>query len=111
MSCKTAAHLNLTQALAIQANQYRSSDNKRDYEAYEVDERIHELQSNKSERENQRALRRFEMAKEEIDSIPTVRPLVERLELVTEIKEYWKVYSENGFSYQVIEIPPQIMNF
>lgn len=120
MSCKTAARLTLTQCLNIRANQYRSANNLVDYQAEEIDERIIELQARKDERENNMALKahaRFEMAKEEIKSIPTSQnthsktPLIERMELVTEIKEYWKIYSENGFSYEVIEIPPQIMNF
>lgn len=101
MSSITAKHLNLKQCLVIQANQYRSSDNRRDYQAEEIEERILELQANKSERE-------FKTALKALESVPVIE---ERLELVTEIKDYWKLYGPNGFSYELIEIPPQIMSF
>jgi cellobiose phosphorylase len=111
MSCKGASKLTLTQALAIKANNYTSKDCKTDYEAFEVDARIIELQAKKDARENAMAIKaheRFEDAKQEIKDVKT---LDDRIEAVTEIREYWKIYSDNGFSYQIIEIPPQILNF
>jgi hypothetical protein len=47
MGTRTADKLNLKQAQLIRNNQYRSSDNLRDYQAEEVDARIHFLQSRK----------------------------------------------------------------
>jgi hypothetical protein len=43
--------LNLAQALEIRANDYRTRDAQHDYDPSSVDERIYELQSRKSERE------------------------------------------------------------
>jgi hypothetical protein len=111
MSSKGASHLNLKQCLAIQANQYRSSDNRRDYQPEEIEDRIHTISANQSAKAIKQSIQRFETSKQEIAQI-VVKPAPEAtVELVTEFREYWKVISPNGFSYQIIEIPNQIMNF
>ena len=50
MSSKLAYKLNLTQCLAIQANQYRSVHNDYDYYPELIDSRIYELQSSLGDR-------------------------------------------------------------
>lgn len=128
MSSLSGRRLNLNQALAIQANQYRSADNLRDYWPEEIDERINEIRANQSEKANRMALKRFEVSKRELASIPTsdqyaaitvklqtglppvIKAKTEVVELVTEIHEFWKITKNNG-GYEFLAIPPQIMGF
>lgn len=107
MASLTASKLNLKQCLAIQANHYRSSDNKRDYQAEEIEDRINEIRAKQSDKANKAALKQFETAKVVITTIPTIETTTE---LVTEINEYWKISKPNG-SYEFLAIPPQIMSF
>lgn len=111
MSCKDASHLTLAQALAIQANNYTSKDCKTDYEASEVDARIIYLQSRKDQKACEMATKAHEAFEDAKAQIKEIKTIDDRIEAITEIREFWKIYSDNGFSYQIIEIPPQIMSF
>lgn len=110
MSCKTANRLNLTQCLAIKANQYRSSDNKRDYQAEEIDERIIELQARKDSKSIESSLKLMNaiaieavLGRDEGQAAQWDYRAVENEEI--------KIIGANGFSYQWVLVPGIICPF
>lgn len=106
MSSKGAMALNLSQCLRIQANQYRSSDNRRDYEAHEIEARILELQAKKDFNSLSRALKeRNAMA------IETIMGADEGQAAAWDYKNVNDEFLvlNNGFS--LVAIPPRIMGF
>lgn len=36
---------------------------------------------------------------------------LDRVEVISHVKEFWKITKENNFSFELVEIPPMIMNF
>ena len=129
---KGASKLTLSQALAIKANNYTSKDCKRDYQAEEIEERILELSSRASDKKINAIMRELEKAPAppsnpsstfnpssprklelaESGNNKAARPIDDyRLEAYSIIKDYWRVYKENGFSFEDIEVPPVICNF
>lgn len=106
MSSKGAMMLNLSQCLRIKANQYRSSDNRRDYEATEIEARILELQASKDMKRISSVLKeRNAMAVEAIMGADEGQAAAWD----------WKnngdefLVLSNGFS--LVAIPPRILNF
>lgn len=110
MSCKTANRLNLTQCLTIKANQYRSSDNRRDYQADEIDERIHELQARKDERTLNTSLKLMNAIAIEA-ALGADEGQAAQWDYRHHESEEIRIYKPNGFSYDLILVPGIICNF
>lgn len=106
MSSKGASKLSLSQCLRIQANQYRSADNRRDYEASEIEDRILELQARKDAKHVSSVLK-------ERNAIAIERALgadegqAAAWDYLKRDDEYMVL--SNGFS--LVAIPPRILNF
>jgi hypothetical protein len=110
VGCKSAAGLTLAQCLRIKANQYRSSDNRRDYEAGEIDARITALESRKVNAGTAKAHRVAAMVSHRDVVMPPLPPTPEDEGLECDYEEELEFMTmPNGFSRTLI--PPRIMGF
>ena len=100
------------------SNQYRSACNRFDYQPEEVNQRYYELLNNQSEKINGKSLRQQILAA--LNCPPPIPNEVDEgleaqwdwmEETEEETEEEIKVYKPNGFSYELVVIPPRILEF
>jgi hypothetical protein len=128
MGCKSGVRLTLKQAEEIRANQYRSSDNRTDYQPEEVDQRIIDIISRRDEKNTRRwtsqarkhqpttppchltLVANEEDSQEATDLPPTPEEEgIEDHELPPLFHGEEYLLLDNGFS--LVTIPPTIMEF